>query len=81
MRGETIPLDESLHRVLASDLTSNTDIPSADRSAMDGYAVTAEDTFGASETNPAELRITGRVRIGETPNIKVGRGEAAAVAT
>lgn len=48
---------------------------------MDGYAVTAEDTFGASETNPAELRITGRVRIGETPNIKVGRGEAAAVAT
>lgn len=81
MSGETVPLDEALHRVLASDITSNTNIPSADRSAMDGYAVTAEDTFGASETNPVELRITGRVRIGEIPNIKVGRGEAAAVAT
>ena len=81
MSVEIVPLDEALHRVLASDITSNTDIPSADRSAMDGYAVTAEDTFGASETNPAELRITGRVRIGEIPNIKVGRGEAAAVAT
>lgn len=81
MSVETVPLDEALHRVLASDITSNTNIPSADRSAMDGYAVTAEDTFGASETNPAELRITGRVRIGEIPNIKVGRGEAAAVAT
>ncbi len=81
MSSETIPIDKVLHRVLASDITADADIPSADRAAMDGYAVTAEDTFGASDTNPAELSVIGSVRIGETPSIKIDRGQAAAVAT
>jgi molybdopterin molybdotransferase len=48
---------------------------------MDGFAINAEETFGASESNPAEIKIIGAVHIGETPRIGIGRGEAVAVAT
>ncbi len=67
--------------MLSSDIVSDVNIPNDDRSAMDGYAVTAEETFGASETNPAMLKIVGSVDIGKAPRINVGNGEAAAVAT
>jgi molybdenum cofactor synthesis domain-containing protein len=78
---ETILLDEALNRVLASDIVANVNIPQADRSAMDGYAVIAEDTFGASETNPAILNLAGKVEIDKTPQIKIEKGKAVAVAT
>src|ERR1044072_6503442 len=49
---ERIPLDTALGRVLADDVTSPVDVPSFDRSNVDGYAVIAEDTFGAAEEVP-----------------------------
>src|SRR5262245_52094242 len=52
---ETNPLDEALGRVLATDVISPVDVPSFDRSNVDGFAVAAEDTFGASEEVPRSV--------------------------
>src|SRR4051812_17257859 len=54
---ETVPLDAALGRVLARDLTADVDVPSFDRSNMDGFALRAGDTFGASEEAPRRLRL------------------------
>ncbi len=78
---ETLQLDQALNRVLASDIISDMNIPESDRSAMDGYAVISEDTFGVSENNPITLRIIGRIEIGEIPRVQIRKGEAVAVAT
>ena len=48
----TIPLHEALNRVSAEDIIAEEDIPRFDRSAVDGYAVKAEDTFEASQFKP-----------------------------
>ncbi len=53
---ETVPLAEALGRVLAIDVISQHNVPSFDRSNYDGFAVRAEDTHGASETNPIRLQ-------------------------
>ena len=62
---ERVASAEALGRVLAQDLASPEDLPPFPRSVMDGYAVRAEDTFGASEGLPAYLRLCGQVRMGE----------------
>src|SRR5215467_16350770 len=49
---ETVPLEESLGRVLTCDVLSQVDVPSFDRSNLDGFAVVAQDTFGATEEVP-----------------------------
>ena len=49
---ETVVLEDALGRVLAVDVLSPVDVPSFDRSNVDGYAVVAQDTFGASEEVP-----------------------------
>lgn len=54
----TIPLTEAFNRVLAEDLVAQEDLPRFDRSAVDGYAVRAEDTTGASQTKPMLFRLT-----------------------
>ncbi len=55
-------------RVLAEDLHSTVDLPHFHRAAMDGYAVKAKDTFGASQSLPAYLKLAGVVEMGkETP--------------
>ncbi|MEM1883773.1 MAG: molybdopterin molybdenumtransferase MoeA, partial [Candidatus Bathyarchaeia archaeon] len=51
-RTELIPIERAVGRVLAKDLVAHMDIPPFDRAAVDGYAVRAEDTYGASEFNP-----------------------------
>jgi molybdopterin molybdotransferase len=58
-------LDQALHRILARDIPSLEDLPPFSRSTMDGYAVRARDTFGASETEPALLQISGEVSMGK----------------
>lgn len=68
-------------RVLAEDIVAGFDIPRFDRAAMDGYAVRAEDTFGASINNPIMLELVGSVEIGETPEVKVGQGKAVKIMT
>ena len=76
-----IPLLEAHNRVLAEDATSSLDIPPFNRSTVDGYAVKAEDTFGAEENQPAKLRVCGSVVIGELPKLSVSKGEAAEIVT
>ena len=56
---EAVPLAAALGRVLAEDLVAEVDVPSFDRSNMDGYALRAGDTYGASEEAPCRLRLSG----------------------
>jgi molybdopterin molybdotransferase len=57
------------------------DVPAFARSAMDGYAVRARDTQGASRTHPVALRLLGRVYAGETPDLAVDTGTCVEIAT
>jgi putative molybdopterin biosynthesis protein len=79
---ETIPLDSALGRVLAADVASPIDVPSFDRSNVDGFALVAEDTFGASEEVPRCVRLAAEtVHTGVVPTTVVERGVAVAIAT
>ena len=78
---EEVVLLEAYNRVLNEDVISALDIPPFNRSTVDGYAVKAEDTFGAEETQPQTLKVSGAVNVGEQPNLKVERGEAAEIVT
>ena len=79
---ERIPLDAALGRVLAADVLSPVDVPSFDRSNVDGFAVVAEDTFGASEEVPRVVRVVDEhIHTGVVPVTTIRSGEAAAIAT
>ena len=58
---ETILLGDALGRVLDEDVRATVDVPGFDRSNMDGFAVRASDTFGASEEEPVRLRLNDEV--------------------
>ena len=68
-------------RVLAEDIVAAQDIPPFDRATVDGYAVRAQDTFGAEENRSVKLRICGTVRIGHISKIRVGNKQAAEIFT
>jgi len=78
---ESVPVNTALNRILGEDVTAEISVPSFEKSAMDGYAVLAEDTFGASQTNPILLKVVGESKIGESPAIVLHKGETAAIAT
>ena len=78
---EEAVLLEAYNRVLNEDVFSTLDIPPFNRSTVDGYAVKAQDTFGADENQPATLRVVGAVGVGEFPNVALGRGEAVEIVT
>ncbi|MCS7107312.1 MAG: molybdopterin biosynthesis protein [Acidilobaceae archaeon] len=78
---EKVSLDRAFGRVLAEDVYASIDVPHFDRSTVDGYALRAEDTFGASELSPVELRVVGSVSPGRRAEIRVGRGEAVEIST
>jgi putative molybdopterin biosynthesis protein len=79
---ERVPLAMALGRVLASDVVSRVDVPSFDRSNFDGYAVRADDTFGAMELAPRRVKLLpSTIDAGVRPNVAVGPGEAVAIAT
>jgi putative molybdopterin biosynthesis protein len=79
---EEIALSSALSRVLACDVVAPVDVPSFDRSNVDGFAVRAEDTFGASEDRPCTLHGTGEtLPPGVSPRLPVGAGEATTIAT
>lgn len=71
---EIIALEKSLNRVTATQIFSTENLPAFPRSSMDGYAVAARDTYGASESMPAYLEIQGEVFMGEIPIGKVSKG-------
>ncbi|MGD8367530.1 MAG: molybdopterin molybdotransferase MoeA [Desulfobacterales bacterium] len=78
---ETVDLAEAPGRILGADLVSDEDLPPFSRSTMDGFAVRAASTFGASEANPAFLTLKGEVAMGQVPEFSIGPGEAARIAT
>ncbi|NVM36426.1 MAG: molybdopterin molybdotransferase MoeA [Candidatus Lokiarchaeota archaeon] len=78
---EEIIIKEVLNRILAEDIISEIDIPPFDRSAMDGYAIKAEDSFRASPKNPKKIRFTGTIEIGESSNLRIYKGEAIRIST
>ncbi len=80
-RIEKVPLSSALGRVLARNAVTDEDIPSFSRAAVDGYAVVAADTFGASSALPALLRLAGEVKMGERPTFDISQGMCAAVWT
>lgn len=78
---EEVPLAEALGRVLAEPLRAPEPLPAFPRSTVDGYAVRAADTFGATEGLPAYLRVIGEVPMGRPPAFRMGPGEAAWIST
>jgi len=80
-RVEMVPIDAALDRVLAEDLYSPCNLPSFPRSTMDGFAVRAADTHGASEGLPAYLTLCGETPMGRPPDVIVGPGQAIRIHT
>ena len=79
---EDVPLGEALGRVLAADVIAPLDVPSFDRANVDGFAVRAQDTFGASEERPRSVRLTGEVLApGLVPSRPLEPGSASVIAT
>lgn len=73
--------NQIINRILRENITAKRSIPPFDRSAVDGYAVKAEDTFSASETNPMLLQVIDSVNIGERKIIKMEKGTAVLIPT
>lgn len=78
---ETIPISEALNRILSSEIVCEEDMPGFSRSSMDGYAVQAKDTFGASDSLPAFLELAGEVIMGREPEGSVVPGKAMRIST
>jgi molybdenum cofactor synthesis domain-containing protein len=78
---EVVSLSQAYGRVLVRDVASQFDIPPFNRSTVDGYAVRAEDTFGAEEEHPIKLRLVGQVSVGKAPRLKIRKGALAEIVT
>jgi len=78
---EKIPVSESFSRVLGADLVAKQDMPGFRRATMDGYAVEASSTFGASESGPAWLEIAGTILMGDIPDFILKLGQAVQIST
>jgi molybdopterin molybdotransferase len=76
-----LPLSEALGMVLAEDVHSGEQVPHFARSTVDGYAVRAKDTYGASESLPAFLDIQAKIEMGKAADIPLGEGQAQAIPT
>ena len=80
-RTARVALTDAAGRVCAADVLSAIDVPPFARSAMDGYAVIAADTKGATAASPASLRIVERVYTGAAPRGTIVPGTCAEIAT
>jgi molybdopterin molybdotransferase len=78
---EEVPLADALGRVLATDVQSSEPVPGFDNSAMDGYALRAADSRGASADRPVDLRVTDESSTGHPAAATVGNGEAIRIST
>jgi len=78
---EIINFKESINRVLAKDIHSPEDLPPFTRSTVDGFAVRAIDTAGASSSLPVYLKVTGKIAMGSKTNISIASGEVVKIAT
>lgn len=78
---EPLAVDSALGRVAAADVLAPHPLPEFPRTTVDGYAVRAQDTFGASDSLPAYLHIIGEVPMGDEPSFEVGVGQCALIHT
>jgi molybdopterin molybdotransferase len=78
---ESVPLEQCAGRILSEDIHAPEDLPGFPRSSMDGYAVKARDTFGASESLPVMLEVAGEVMMGQPPPLVVRSGQTARIST
>ncbi len=79
---EQVPLDAAAGRLLARDISAPVDVPAFDRSNMDGFAVRAADTFGATEQRPRRLRVNPETILpGRPPELEMQPGTASVIAT
>jgi len=78
---ESVPLELALHRVPAADVAAPGALPGFAKSTVDGYAVRAADTYGASEGLPSYLELAGVVRMGRAPAVAVAPGACVAMPT
>ncbi len=82
LAAETISLDAALGRVLAEDVVASVDVPSFDRSNVDGYAIQASDTETANELLPGRLLLLpSAIPAGCVPEMEVQPGQAIEIAT
>jgi putative molybdopterin biosynthesis protein len=79
---ETVPLSQTVGRVLARAVIADVDVPGFDRSSVDGFAVRADDTVGATERAPKALVLNGEILTpGTVPQLTVAPGTATLIAT
>ena len=78
---ETIDVSSALGRVLAEVITAPHPLPEFQRSTVDGFAVRAGDTYGASDSLPAYLNLIGEVPMGDAPAFELGAGQCALIHT
>ena len=78
---ESISTVSSLGRVTAEDIIAPHALPEFPRSTMDGYAVRARDTFGATNSLPAYLNLIGEVPMGDVPSFDLQSGQCALIHT
>ena len=80
-RSERVRLVDANGRVAAANVQSTRDVPPFSRAGMDGFAVRAEDTFGANRYEPKSLRVVDKIYTGEVPKIALEPGAAIEIAT
>ena len=80
-RTETVDIDDCLGRVLADDIVASQSAPPFNRAAMDGYALKAKDTFGASQLKPKMLNVVDVLYAGSVPRKGLVSGEGIQIAT
>jgi molybdopterin molybdotransferase len=80
-RRERVPLLDARGRVVAADVVAAADVPPFDRASMDGYALVAVDTAGATREHPVRLGLAGRVYTGDVPTDRIERGACMEIAT
>jgi molybdopterin molybdotransferase len=81
LEAEAVSLPQSLERVLAADIISDINLPPFANSAVDGFALKAADSQGATKENPAVLKVIMDIPAGSTPQHAIQTGEAARIMT
>lgn len=78
---EEVDIDRIKNRILAEDIISDVNVPEFNRSTVDGYAIRASDSHGASDSIPSILNIIGEVKMGEEARLNIRAGESLYVPT
>lgn len=78
---EYVALNNAVGRILAQDIIASEDVPGFNRSTVDGYAVIAGDTYGASESIPAMLDLVGEVEMGRRAEVDISNNQCVRIST